>query len=135
MEKTSGIAGKKIKKNIKTYGYENCPIRNILDRFGDKWSILVILALEEGEVMRFNQLNTAIKDISQKMLTVTLRTLETDGLIKRKIYAEIPPRVEYTLTPVGKSLVPHINNLVYWAHQNMPSVFESRRKSRLLTTI
>ena len=128
MEKTVGIAGKKIKKNIKEYGYESCPIRNILDRFGDKWSILVLLALDDAEVMRFNQLNTALKDISQKMLTVTLRTLESDGLVKRKIYPEIPPRVEYMLTSMGKSLLPHIHSLVHWAHQNMSDIMESRKK-------
>ncbi len=128
MEKISGIAGKKVKKNIEVFGYENCPIRNILDRFGDKWSILIILALGEEEVLRFKQLNYLIKDISQKMLTVTLRTLESDGLVKRKVYPEIPPKVEYSLTDMGKSLLPHINNLVHWAHQNMSEIKETRLK-------
>jgi DNA-binding HxlR family transcriptional regulator len=105
-----------------------CPIRNILDRFGDKWSILVILLLGDNELLRFNQLTNMIGDISQKMLTVTLRTLETDGLVNRKIYPEIPPRVEYSLTPIGRELLPHIENLTKWALDNMPVIMESRDK-------
>ena len=69
----------------------DCPIRNILARMSDKWSLLVLYTLSEGEVMRFNTLRKHIPDISQKMLTVTLRTLEEDGFIRRKVYAEVPP--------------------------------------------
>tara|TARA_Y100000768_G_scaffold386562_1_gene375271 strand:+ start:249 stop:620 length:372 start_codon:yes stop_codon:yes gene_type:complete len=105
-----------------------CPIRNVLDRMGDKWSILVLLCLDEGKVMRFNQLQKTIGDISQKMLTVTLRTLEADGLVLRKAYAEIPPRVEYSLTPMGESLIPHINNLQDWALENMSTIVTSRER-------
>ena len=105
-----------------------CPIRNILDRFGDKWSILVIMLLGQNEILRFNQLTNLIGDISQKMLTVTLRTLEADGLVSRKIYPEIPPKVEYSLTPIGKDLLPHIENLTKWALKNMPEIMESREK-------
>src|SRR5688572_3605135 len=97
---------------------ENCPVRTILDRFGDKWSILVILILGEQEKLRFNELNKQIGDVSQKMLTVTLRTLEADGLIKRTIYPQVPPRVEYEITALGKTLLPHIHNLSEWAVKN-----------------
>lgn len=107
---------------------EGCPVRNVFDRFGDKWSILVLLILSEESPMRFNELNRVIRDISQKMLTVTLRTLEADGLISRKIYPEIPPRVEYRLTDLGKSLVPYINALAEWSKNNMPAVLEMRQK-------
>jgi DNA-binding HxlR family transcriptional regulator len=106
---------------------DQCPVRNILDRFGDKWSILVIMILGEGGVMRFKELNRAISDISQKMLTVTLRTLEADGLISRTIYPEIPPRVEYELTNVGRSLLPHIRNLSDWAADNFEVIEKSRK--------
>jgi DNA-binding HxlR family transcriptional regulator len=106
----------------------NCPIRNILDRFGDKWSMLVIIILGKEGTMRFNQLTNRIGDISQKMLTVTLRTLEADGLVKRKIYAEIPPKVEYSLTPIGIELLPHIENLTNWALKNMSEIKEMRKK-------
>jgi len=105
---------------------ERCPVRNVLDRFGDKWSILVIMILGEGEVMRFKDLNAAISDISQKMLTVTLRTLEADGLISRKVYPEIPPKVEYRLTELGISLLPHIQNLSNGAMTNFEAIEESR---------
>eukprot|EP01034_Spumella_vulgaris_P012893 gene12893-16417_t len=107
---------------------ENCPVRNVFDRFGDKWSVLVLLILSEQSPMRSNELNRVIRDISQKMLTVTLRTLEADGLISRKIYPEIPPRVEYRLTDLGTSLVPHIHTLAEWSKSNMPAVLEMRTK-------
>jgi DNA-binding HxlR family transcriptional regulator len=104
-----------------------CPIRNILDRFGDKWSILVLMELKKNKVVRFNELNRNIPDISQKMLTVTLRTLETDGLVARKVYPEVPPRVEYQLTEVGYSLIPHILNLVDWALEHKDTILMSRK--------
>ncbi|AVR44018.1 transcriptional regulator [Christiangramia fulva] len=108
---------------------ENCPVRKVLDRFGDKWSLLVLLILGKNETLRFNELNKAIgSDISQKMLTVTLRTLEADGFLKRTIYAEVPPRVEYTITDLGKSLVPLIDNLEKWAKVNMSAIEKSRKK-------
>lgn len=103
-----------------------CPIRNVLDRFGDKWSILILLILGEEEKLRFNELSKAIPDVSQKMLTVTLRTLESDGLIKRTIYPVVPPKVEYEITDMGKSLLPHIQRLSEWAVQHMPMILQSR---------
>ena len=113
------------KKDEKTH---NCPIRNVLDRFGDKWSILVIILLGQQGTLRFNQLTSLIGDISQKMLTVTLRTLEADGLVERKIYAQNPTKVEYSLTPIGNELLPHIENLTQWALKNMPAIAKSREK-------
>jgi DNA-binding HxlR family transcriptional regulator len=112
-----------LKNDSKT---ENCPIRTVLDRFGDKWSVLVILSLGKVEKMRFNELHKSIADISQKMLTVTLRTLEADGLIRRTIFPEVPPRVEYNITERGKSLLPHLHNLTKWATENMPAIKEMR---------
>lgn len=106
----------------------NCPVRQVMDRFGDKWSTLVLLILDKKGTMRFNQLNSAIGDISQKMLTVTLRTLEADGLISRKIYPEIPPRVEYQLTDLGRSLQSHIETLAGWAKENIGAILQSRAK-------
>lgn len=104
----------------------SCPIRNVLSRLGDKWSILVLVMLNANGTMRFNDLHRAISDISQRMLTVTLRSLEADGLISRKIYAEVPPRVEYTLAETGKTLMPHIEGLVDWAVDNMSDIMEKR---------
>ncbi|MDR1671344.1 MAG: helix-turn-helix transcriptional regulator [Alistipes sp.] len=94
---------------------ENCPIRNLLCRLGDKWSMLVLISLHANGVMRFSDLQRSIGDISHRMLTVTLRSLEADGVVSRTIYPEVPPRVEYTLTASGESLMPHLNSLVGWA--------------------
>ncbi|WP_153796244.1 winged helix-turn-helix transcriptional regulator [Foetidibacter luteolus] len=107
--------------------YDDCPVRNVLDRVGDKWSILIISILGECGTMRFNQLHQLIGNISQKMLTVTLRALEADGLVSRTMYPEIPPRVEYCLTPLGESLLPALEGLTRWAAENMPAVLASRQ--------
>lgn len=104
-----------------------CPVRNILCRLGDKWSMLILATLNANGTMRFNDIHKTIDDISQRMLTVTLRSLETDGLILRTVYAEVPPRVEYSLTDTGKSLIPHLNGLINWAVENTPSIMESRK--------
>lgn len=104
----------------------NCPIRDILSRLGNKWSLLVLVTLNANGTMRFNQIHKTIDDISQRMLSVTLRTLETDGLIGRHVYAEVPPRVEYYLTDRGRSLIPHIQGLVDWALEYMPDILQNR---------
>ena len=107
----------------------SCPIRDILNRLGDKWSMLVLLTLDANGVMRFSEIHRTLGDISHRMLTVTLRMLETDGMIRRKVYAEVPPRVEYDLTERGGSLLPHIFGLVEWAQDNMEAILGARRKS------
>ena len=104
----------------------NCPVRDVLSRLGDKWSMLVLITLNANGVMRFSDIHKTIEDVSQRMLTVTLRTLEADGLVARKIYAEVPPRVEYCLTKTGHSLIPHIEALVGWALENMPVILKNR---------
>lgn len=106
--------------------YPKCPVRNVLNRVGDKWSMLVLFTLESTPTIRFKELQRNIPDISQKMLTATLKTLEADGLIIRKAYPEIPPRVEYELTSRGKSLLPLIDNLLSWASTNMDGIMQSR---------
>ena len=106
--------------------YPKCPVRNVLNRVGDKWSMLVLFTLESTPTIRFKELQRNIPDISQKMLTTTLKTLEADGLIIRKAYPEIPPRVEYELTSRGKSLLPIIDNLLSWASTNMDGIMQSR---------
>ena len=111
--------------------YPDCPIRNILARISDKWSILVLFTLNQSALMRFNALQKNIPDISQKMLTVTLRTLEEDGFVRRQVYAEVPPRVEYSLTDRAISLLPHINSLITWAKDNMNAILVDRENNRL----
>lgn len=108
----------------------DCPIRNILARISDKWSLLVLYTLNQEPVMRFNALQKSIPDISQKMLTVTLKTLEEDGFVTRKVYAEVPPKVEYSLTDRALSLLPYINALIAWAKENMESIIRDRKKSK-----
>ena len=103
-----------------------CPIRDVIARLGDKWSLLVLVTLHQHNRVRFSTLHRNIDDISQRMLTVTLRSLEADGLISRYIYPEVPPRVEYELTDTGESLIPHIRSLVDWALENMPVIAGSR---------
>lgn len=107
----------------------DCPIRNILARICDKWSLLVLYTLKQEPVMRFNMLQKNIPDISQKMLTTTLRTLEDDGFITRKVYAEVPPRVEYSLTERALSLLPYIDQLTAWAKDNMDFILKDREKN------
>lgn len=107
---------------------EICPVRNVIARFGDKWSLLVILLLHENEVVRFNELGRMIPDISSRVLSGTLRMLEADGLIARKVYPVVPPKVEYRLTETGKSLVPFILALTEWAQRHMTSITAHRRQ-------
>lgn len=108
-----------------------CPIRNILARVSDKWSLLVLYTLNQEAPMRFSSLKKNIPDISQKMLTSTLRTLEQDGFVNRTVYAEVPPRVEYSLTPRAYSLLPHVNALIEWAEENMYAILKDRNNSSL----
>ncbi len=107
---------------------EICPIRNVVARFGDKWSLLVLLVINEAGIVRFNELGRMIPDISTRVLSTTLKTLEADGLIDRKVYAQVPPKVEYTLTETGRSLIPLIMRITEWAQQNMKNVMTNRRR-------
>ena len=106
--------------------YPDCPVRNVLSRVGDKWSMLVLFTLEGQPSIRFKELQRSIPDISQKTLTATLKMLEADGLINREVFPEVPPRVEYSLTEKGKSLLPLIDALLSWATDNMEDIIASR---------
>lgn len=111
--------------------FPDCPIRNILLRISDKWSLLIIFTIHKSgkNTMRFKELQREIPDISQKMLTATLRTLEEDGYVTRTVYPEVPPHVEYALTLRAKSLLPHINTLKIWAMENMDAIMSDRKKA------
>ena len=113
---------------IKDTVFPDCPIRNVLARICDKWSLLVVYTLHAHNAapLRFNTLRKLIPDISQKMLTSTLRTLEADGYVNRKVYAEVPPRVEYSLTPRAVTLIPIIDDLIDWAANNMAAILRDR---------
>lgn len=101
---------------------EICPACGIIDRFGDKWSLRVLVLLHQNGVMRFNEILKKTPNISQKMLTTALKKLEQDKLIHRKMYPEIPPRVEYRLTDLGKSLIPPLEGLIYWALEHADEI-------------
>ena len=116
-----------LKENLKKYtGISLCPVRNVVARFSGKWSMLILCVLSENDATRFNEIGKAIPDISPKVLTDTLKSLEADGLISRKMYSEIPPKVEYSLTELGKSLMPHIESLIVWALDNFEAVSGTR---------
>lgn len=104
-----------------------CPVRDVLDRLGDAWSVLVILRLGDGP-LRFNALKRAVGAISQRMLTVTLRSLERDGLISRTVRPTNPPQVEYALTDLGLSLAGPIGTLADWAVARQGEIGENRRR-------
>jgi DNA-binding HxlR family transcriptional regulator len=110
-----------------TVNDRSCPSRLILDHLADKWAVLIVVRLAFG-TMRFAELRRAIDGISQKMLTVTLRDLERDGLVVRKLYASVPPKVEYSLTPLGSSLVDKVNELCAWAEANIAEVLKARER-------
>lgn len=101
-------------------------MRDVLDRIGDRWSLLVLLTLSAG-TMRFTVLKRAVGDISQRMLAQTLRTLEQDGFVKRTVHPTVPPKVEYTLTPLGRSLLEPVAALTDWAAKHHDAVRKARK--------
>jgi DNA-binding HxlR family transcriptional regulator len=106
----------------------NCHAHEMLNRIGDKWSVHVIHLLGHEGTLRFNELRKGIEGISQRMLTVTLRGLERDGLVERRIYPEVPPRVEYTLTRLGKTLREIVRLLVKWSGAHLEEVDAARAR-------
>lgn len=106
---------------------ERCPIRDVLDRVGDRWSMLTLMMLDDGGTLRFTALKQRIPDISQRMLAQTLRRLEQDGLVSRTVYPTIPPRVDYALTELGRSFLQPMRGLQAWAEQNHEAVREARK--------
>ena len=105
---------------------EDCrAVSEVLDRVGDKWSVLVVTMLGDGP-KRFNELRRAIASISQRMLTLTLRGLERDGLVTRTVFATVPPRVDYALTELGRSLLVPVHGLGLWARQNRDRIQQAR---------
>ena len=108
------------------YTSANCHAREMLVRIGDKWSVYVIHLLDDAGPMRFNELRSNVDGISQRMLTVTLRGLERDGLVTRKVYPEVPPRVEYSLTSLGRTLRQLVRGLVQWSGAHLEEVDAAR---------
>jgi len=107
------------------YNDENCPIRNVVTQIGDKWSMLILFALVE-EADRFNSLKSRIIGISQRMLTQTLRDLEREGYVNRTVYPEVPVKVEYELTEMGRDIVKPLYQLVSWADKHHDDIRRCR---------
>ena len=104
--------------------YLACPIRHVISRFGDKWSMLVLFMLSRSEtgILRFNEIRRLMTVCSQKMLSQTLKNLEQNHLVHREVYPEVPPRVEYSLTETGKSLIPALTSLIAWGKEHFNEV-------------
>lgn len=117
-----GLAGKKKLREKGLSPPPACPLAQIIDRIGDKWTVLVVGCLSEQRVVRFNALMHHIPGISHRMLTLTLRGLERDGLVKRTAYATVPPRVDYELTELGRSLTQPLSLLAKWATTHRPEI-------------
>ena len=123
-----------MEKKIKKIDYNDCPLRAFLDDFGNKWALLLLFILsnefnlKQSSPMRFGEIHKSILAISQKMLTQTLKSLERDGLIIRKVYPQVPPKVEYTLSPLGESLIPVIAALSEWVDENQKAMQLARKK-------
>lgn len=100
---------------------KSCPIEHTVDLIGHKWKVLILRNLMNNGTQRFNELNKGIEGISQKMLTQQLRQMETDGLIRRKIYPEVPPKVEYSLTELGQTLKPVLDAMSHWGTEHINS--------------
>lgn len=116
-----------VKEKLKKYSdAEHCPVRNVISHFSSKWSILLLHILAEESPMRFGEISRVLEDISPKVLTSTLKNLELVGLVCRKVYAEVPPRVEYSLTPSGRTLIPALAPLVQWSIDNFASIVGNR---------
>lgn len=107
----------------------HCRSRAVLDRIADKWTALVILVLSGG-TKRHSELRRLIPGVSQKMLTQTLRSLEDDGLVNRKLYPVVPPKVEYSLTPLGRSLIEPLDAICVWAEKHFPELEAARARSK-----
>ena len=104
---------------------DGCPVRSVLDKVGDKWSMLIVMTLSAGP-LRFSELKRRVPDISQKMLTQTLRELQRDGMVARQVFPTVPPAVEYRLTALGESVIVPFGALVSWANQHGRQISASR---------
>lgn len=102
-----------------------CPIRDVLDRIGDQWSLLILDTLGD-DVLRFSEIERRLGDISKQMLSKTLKRLEEDGFVQRTLYPEVPPRVEYQLTDLGRSFLVPMKGLIAWADENHPAIRRAR---------
>ena len=116
------------RKDIRDVMFPDCPIRNVLSRMMDKWTLLVLYTLENKDTLRFNDIKRSIPDISQKSLAVTLKSMEADGLVTRKVTPEVPVKVEYSLTERALSVMPILDQLLSWSVENFSPIMADRGK-------
>ena len=116
------------RKEIRDAMFPECPVRNVLSRMMDKWTLLVLYTLEGQGTLRFNDLLRTIPDVSQKSLTVTLKSMEANGLVSRKVIPAVPLKVEYTLTERALSVMPLLDRLLSWSLENFSGIMADRQK-------
>lgn len=113
----------------KNLDYEYCKAAPMLEWIGNKWALVVLLNISENEPMRFNELYRTIPSVSEKVLSQVLKQLNTDGLIHRELFPDVPPRVEYSVTAFGKTLLPHIESLIKWGNENFEQIMLNRHRN------
>lgn len=114
----------------KKLDYEYCKAAPMLEWMGNKWALVVLLKVSENEPVRFNELYRTIPAISEKVLSQVLRQLYTDGILDRQLYPDVPPRVEYSVSDFGKTLLPHVNALINWGRENFDQIMSNRQKNQ-----
>ncbi len=114
----------------KKLDYDYCKAAPMLEWLGNKWALAVLLKIAESEPVRFNELYRNIPSVSEKVLSQILKQLTTDGLINRKLFPDVPPRVEYSVSELGRSLLPHIESLMTWGHENFDKIMINRQNNR-----
>ncbi|WP_262849420.1 winged helix-turn-helix transcriptional regulator [Mumia quercus] len=126
------LVGTTLPEPVPSDEYERCPVTDVVRRVGDKWTLLVLVLLGQ-RAHRYNALHREIEGISQRMLTRTLRTLEGDGLVRREVFPTVPPSVEYSLTPLGRSLFEPLSALADWAVENAAAIAAARHRPEVQT--
>lgn len=112
----------------KNLDYNYCKAAPMLEWLGNKWALVVLLKISENEPVRFNELYREIPFVSEKVLSQVLKRLTTDGILQRSLFADVPPKVEYSLTELGKTLIPHVENMINWGKENFETIIGNRKK-------
>ena len=113
----------------KKLDYEYCKAAPMLEWLGNKWALVVLVKISESEPVRFNELYRNIPSVSEKVLSQVLKQLTTDGIIERQLYPDVPPRVEYSITDLGKTLLPHVEALIKWGQDNFEQIMINRQNN------
>ncbi|NPD92198.1 winged helix-turn-helix transcriptional regulator [Xylanibacter muris] len=117
----------------KKLDYEYCRAAPMLEWIGNKWAMVVLLKVAETEPVRFNELYRTIPSISEKVLSTVLRQLHTDGLLDRRLYPDVPPRVEYSVSEFGHTLLPHVQKFIEWGRDNFDTIMRNRNRDKCRT--